>query len=304
MQLTPVIAIHMSAALAAVALGPVALWARRGATQRPRLHRAFGYAWVTLMLVTAMSALFIRDTRIPNIAGYTPIHLLVPVTLVSLFGAFWFLARGNIRVHSRIMTRLYFFACIVTGFFTLLPQRYLGGLLWSQLPGLLPILSNTPAWVWGLLAGLVLLGASQLRDRRQGLLRVSLMPVIMAGLSLSAAISAFGRSPMASEALWLWVLGAAATTSLLALAESSARYDAASRSFHLPGSWVPLALILGVFVTRYVVSVRLAIHPDLVRDSSFVLPVATLYGAFSGLFLGRATQLWRLPLRQPAVATA
>ena len=35
MQITPVIAIHMAAALAAVAIGPIALWARQGATQRP-----------------------------------------------------------------------------------------------------------------------------------------------------------------------------------------------------------------------------------------------------------------------------
>jgi len=54
MQLTPIIAIHLSAALGALVLGPVALWARRGhsqriaTTQRPRLHRAAGYAWVTL----------------------------------------------------------------------------------------------------------------------------------------------------------------------------------------------------------------------------------------------------------------
>ena len=33
------------------------------------------------MVVTAVSALFIRDFRMPNLAGYTPIHLLVPVTL-------------------------------------------------------------------------------------------------------------------------------------------------------------------------------------------------------------------------------
>jgi hypothetical protein len=41
-------------------------------------------------------------------------------------------------------------------------------------------------------------------------------------------------------------------------------------------------------------------------DSSFVLPVALLYGAFSGTFLGRAAQLWRLTLRdeQPAPAAA
>ena len=97
MQMTPLIAIHLSAALAAVALGPLALWARKGRTQRPRLHRAFGYAWVTLMLATAVTAIFIRDYRLPNIAGYTPIHLLVPITLVSLGFAFWFLVQGNVE---------------------------------------------------------------------------------------------------------------------------------------------------------------------------------------------------------------
>ena len=39
MQLTPVIAIHMTAALGALVTGPIALWARKGAAQRPRLHR-------------------------------------------------------------------------------------------------------------------------------------------------------------------------------------------------------------------------------------------------------------------------
>ncbi len=126
MQMNPVIAVHMTAALLAVATGPVALWARRGREQHPRLHRAFGYAWVTLMLVTAVSALFIRDYRLPNVAGYTPIHLLVPVVFVSLFGAFWMLARRNIAGHRKAMQALYFTACIVAGAFTLLPQRYLG----------------------------------------------------------------------------------------------------------------------------------------------------------------------------------
>lgn len=132
MQLTPVIAIHMSAALAAVITGPIALWARRSGQQRPRLHRAFGYAWVTLMVITVVSAVFIRDTTLPNLAGYTPIHLLVPLTLAGLFGAFWKLAHRDITGHRKIMQNLYFAACIVAGGFTLLPQRYLGQLLWAQ----------------------------------------------------------------------------------------------------------------------------------------------------------------------------
>ena len=143
MQMSPVIAIHLSAALGALVLGPVALWARKGhqariaTTQRPRLHRAAGYAWVTLMLVTALSAIFIRDFKLPNIAGYTPIHILVPVVFISLFMAFRALFRHDIRRHRVWMQALYFSACIGAGIFTLLPTRYLGQLVWGQWFGLL-----------------------------------------------------------------------------------------------------------------------------------------------------------------------
>lgn len=133
MSLTPLIAIHMSAAIAATAIGPIALWSRRQGTARPRLHRAAGYAFVTLMLCAALSACFIRDERLPNWGGYTPIHLLIPVALLSMGRALWHLQRGNIARHRKIMQGVYIGACLVAGLFTLLPGRYLGGLLWRQL---------------------------------------------------------------------------------------------------------------------------------------------------------------------------
>ena len=133
MDMSPIIAVHLSAVGSATVLGPVALWARRAREQRPRLHRAFGYAWVTLMLAAAISALFIRDFKLPNIQGYTPIHLLIPVVIGLLVLAFWFLARGNIRGHRLTMQGLYIGACLVAGAFTLLPSRYLGKLLWGGL---------------------------------------------------------------------------------------------------------------------------------------------------------------------------
>jgi uncharacterized membrane protein len=133
MQMTPVIAVHMTAAILAVVTGPVALWARRSRQQHPRLHRAFGYAWVTLMIVTAVSALFIRDFAKPNLGGYTLIHVLVPVTIGMLFIAFWKLAHRDIAGHRAFMQRLYFGACVVAGAFTLLPDRFLGHLVWGQL---------------------------------------------------------------------------------------------------------------------------------------------------------------------------
>ena len=87
MQLSPLIAVHATAAILAIATGPVALWARKGRLQRPKLHRAFGYAWVTLMLITAISAIFIKAGAGPSWNGFGIIHLLIPAVLFALFGA-------------------------------------------------------------------------------------------------------------------------------------------------------------------------------------------------------------------------
>ena len=134
--LTPVIAVHMTSAILATAVGPVALWARLGAAQRPVLHRAFGYAWVTLMIVVAVSAIFIRGTGGFRLAGFSPIHLLIPFVLFNLAAAFWALSRRQIRRHRLHMQFTYLGACIAAGLFTLLPSRYLGGLLWHDWLGL------------------------------------------------------------------------------------------------------------------------------------------------------------------------
>jgi uncharacterized membrane protein len=99
LEMSPLIAVHMSAALAATAIGPVALWAREGSDQRIRLHRAAGYAWVTLMLATSVTAFFIRDFKLPNLNGFTPIHLLIPVTLGGLFFGLRAMLAGNFKAH-------------------------------------------------------------------------------------------------------------------------------------------------------------------------------------------------------------
>ena len=139
-HLTPLIAVHMTAAILALATGPVALWARKGREQRPKLHRAFGYAWVTLMLVTAVSAIFISGDAGWHVKllglGLGPIHLLIPLTIGMLAVAFWFLFKGNIKGHRTTMSRLYIGACVVAGAFTLAPNRYLGDLLLHQWLGL------------------------------------------------------------------------------------------------------------------------------------------------------------------------
>lgn len=134
--LTPIVAVHMTAAILAIATGPFAIWARKGATQRPKLHRAFGYSWVTLMLVAATSAIFITSELPGHWHGFSLIHLLVIVTYAMLFIAFRFLIKGNITGHRLTMVNLYIGACLVAGVFTLAPGRYLGNLVLNQWLGL------------------------------------------------------------------------------------------------------------------------------------------------------------------------
>jgi hypothetical protein len=165
-----------------------------------------------------------------------------------------------------------------------------------------PVLRQTPLWVWGLLVALLALGASQLRERSASLARVSLMPLAMTVFSVSGTLSALGRSPHLAQAVVAWCIAAVLAFALLASARGrgldDVRYDPARKLYRLPGSAVPLLLIVGIFLVKYVVGVDLAMAPSLVHNASYVLCVAALYGAFTGVFIGRAARLWRLPLRR------
>lgn len=130
--LTPVIAVHLTTALGAFVLGPVALWTRLGQTVRPNWHRWAGRTWALLMLVAALSAVGVRNSHLALWQGFSLIHLFIPVVFIGVSAAFAAIRRGNVRLHRRIMQNLYFFALIVPGVFTLLPSRYLGQLVWHH----------------------------------------------------------------------------------------------------------------------------------------------------------------------------
>lgn len=169
---------------------------------------------------------------------------------------------------------------------------------------LLHIVSNTPKWVFALFAALLWLGLSQLLTRRVGLARSTLLAVSMTGFSLFGTASAFAGVPAALPA---WVMAAAAVFAFVAKRPLPAgtRYDAASRRITVPGSAVPLALMMGIFCTKYALGVTLALQPALAREAAFALGLSALYGAFSGVFAARAARLWRLALaqdRRPMVA--
>lgn len=162
------------------------------------------------------------------------------------------------------------------------------------------ILRSTPAWVWGLLAALLALGLSQLRARTVSLARVSILPVGMSLFSAFGAYAAFGRSPHTAAAALAWLAAAAAFAALVAPGRADAQFDPATRTYRITGSAVPLLLIMGIFLVKYGVGVELAMAPRLAQDAQYAVIVSAMYGAFTGVFVGRAMRLWKLAAR-PAV---
>jgi uncharacterized membrane protein len=118
----PLVFVHLIAALGALLLGVAILTRRKGTFS----HRTLGWTWVVMMATAAASSVFIRDYRLPNIAGYTPIHLLTLTVAVLLPAAIAYIRRGNVSGHRRMMTGIYIGGCIVAGLFALAPSRFLG----------------------------------------------------------------------------------------------------------------------------------------------------------------------------------
>lgn len=162
---------------------------------------------------------------------------------------------------------------------------------------LMHILSSTPKWVFVLFAVLLWLGLQQMLPRRVGLNRATLLPLAMTGLSLYGVASAFGDQPIA---LLAWLVGAAVAffTALQVQSNTGIHYDATNRRFQMPGSVVPLALFMGIFITKYAVGISIGMQASLAHDVNFALAASSLYGAFSGIFLARAARLWRMALQQ------
>jgi len=125
----PEIALHLATALFALAIGPFTLYRRR----RDRLHKVLGYAWVSAMAVSALSALFIAS-GFAVLGPFSPIHLLVPYVLWGLWDMVRRARAGDIAGHRAIARQLYWLGLVLPGVLTVLPGRTLSRALFPDAP--------------------------------------------------------------------------------------------------------------------------------------------------------------------------
>jgi len=156
---------------------------------------------------------------------------------------------------------------------------------------LLQILRGTPLWVLPLFIALIVIGYLQSKPREVGLARMAILPLALAVFSLSRVLAAFGAEPLGIAA---WLAGTAAAVLLnRALKQpAGARWTAATGSFHVPGSWVPLALMMAIFFARYALAVSLVMAPAYAHSAAFAGAASFGFGLLSGTFLARALWVW------------
>lgn len=128
------IQIHAASATAAIVLGAVVLFRRKGTPT----HKLMGRIWAGLMFVTATSALFINEIRL--VGPFSPIHIFVVMTYFGLWQGIREIRRGDVGAHQASMKSLYLGALFLAGAFTLLPGRRMNEVLFGPDAGWAPSL--------------------------------------------------------------------------------------------------------------------------------------------------------------------
>lgn len=142
------IQIHAFSAIAAVLLGALILFRRKGTPT----HKLLGRVWAALMFIAATSAIFINEIRL--VGPFSPIHLFVILTYGGLYQGIRDIRRGNVQSHQANMKSLYLGALLLAGAFTLLPGRRVNEALFGPDAGWLPSLIAIPlvltltAYLW------------------------------------------------------------------------------------------------------------------------------------------------------------
>lgn len=158
------------------------------------------------------------------------------------------------------------------------------------------ILMYTPQWVFGLLAGLIVLGLMQVPTRQVPIQAVFIMPVAMTMMSLIGTLMDLGFTAIT---ILCWVLGAALVTLLLLklINNSSAAYDHTTRKLRLQGSWIPLLIILAIFCTRYALGMSLGMNLAIVHEFYFAPLMSFILGTLSGYFIAQGIKYLQVSRR-------
>jgi uncharacterized membrane protein len=115
--------IHVATVVPAFVLGSWQIFlSKKGAPP----HRGIGLLYLALMTITAIAAVFIRASSIPDMPsfhGFTPIHIFVVVALANVTVTVFALRARKFKLHRATMMGLYVSGIGIAGTLAFMPGR-------------------------------------------------------------------------------------------------------------------------------------------------------------------------------------
>lgn len=158
------------------------------------------------------------------------------------------------------------------------------------------MLSKIPLWVFGVLLLLVVLGYRQSRERVVTPRTLAGIALAMLGLSLYGVLAAFGPrlAPLLS-----WAAGITMVVGWGRSLVGPHGMQAVSGAIRVPGSWMPMGLMLGIFLVKFMLGMAVGLGSPMVREPWLMSAASLVFGAFSGAFAARALVVYRFAREMP-----
>ena len=145
--------------------------------------------------------------------------------------------------------------------------------------------AQIPLWVFAIFAGLLFLGIRQSRTRLVAPQTASIVALAMLSLSLYGVVAAFGVAAMPLAA---WALGVGVCAAFGRSLFGPRGLQRAESAVRMPGSWLPLALMMGIFLAKFLLGFATATHHPVISQSWFPVVASLAFGLLSGAFTARA----------------
>jgi pimeloyl-ACP methyl ester carboxylesterase len=150
-------------------------------------------------------------------------------------------------------------------------------------PSLFQIVTNTPLWVWPLMATVVALGLYGLRPRTVPLVRLAILPLVGLGTSLAGILQS--QQPVLSAAGWLLALLVFLPVGHAIGRRREVRGLPDGR-LEIAGGWFMLLFGLSIFAARYALGVLFGVMPALKVLPPWIVISGAVGGVIAGIGLG------------------
>lgn len=160
------------------------------------------------------------------------------------------------------------------------------------------IINHTPWWVYLLFVYLIFISYRATKTKIVSLKRLVLIPIIFVFIALHTLLTLVTPSIETILVAFITAL-IGGIFGWLHIRSLNIKFDKRRALLQIPGSWLTMALILIVCITKFMFSYELALDPKIVNDTPFEISLLAVTSFCAGLFLGRfACYIYRMQVEE------